>query len=147
MLKISVLYLKYKVDPETKFQLCPKMVLASQTDMRMHGSREGVCGNNAVQFQSCDNSSYFTVLGENGCTDVSCQLWGLCSYLHFCTLRSNLQQRSIANCATCMNLTIWSDDGVGQGSSTRGLGRVYHKIQCVMNIEAWVTRHCMTKGK
>ena len=43
---------------------------------------------------------------------------------------------------------------LGQGSSTRGPraacgpqrvscgpGRVFHKIQCVMNIEAWVTRH------
>ena len=35
----------------------------------------GVCGNNAVQFQSCDISSYYTVLGENGCTNTaSCQL-------------------------------------------------------------------------
>ena len=47
---------------------------------------------------------------------------------------------------------------LGQGSSTRGspaaLGRVscgpvrvFHKIQCVMNIEASVTRYYMTKGK
>ena len=28
-----------------------------------------------------------------------------------------------------------------------GPGSVFHKIQCVMNIEAWVTRHYMTKGK
>ena len=28
-----------------------------------------------------------------------------------------------------------------QGSSTRGPGGVFHKMQCVMNIEAWVTRH------
>ena len=40
-----------------------------------------------------------------------------------------------------------------QGSSTRGPlaacdpGRVFHKIQCVMNIETWVTRHYLTKGK
>ena len=47
----------------------------------MHSSREGVYGNNAVQFQSCDCSSYCTALGENGCTDmVSCQLQYLCSY-------------------------------------------------------------------
>ena len=42
---------------------------------------------------------------------------------------------------------------LGQGSSTRGPravcgpGRIFHCIQCVMNIEAWVTRHYMTKGK
>ena len=28
-------------------------------------------------------------------------------------LRSNLQERSTADCATCMNPTLWSDDGVG----------------------------------
>ena len=40
-----------------------------------------VCGNNAVQFQSCDGSSYCTVLGENGRTDiVSCQLRDSSSY-------------------------------------------------------------------
>ena len=43
--------------------------------MHMCSSREGVCGNNVVQFQFCDGSSYCTALGENGCTDiVSCQL-------------------------------------------------------------------------
>ena len=36
----------------------------------MLSSREGVCGNNAVQFQSCDGSSYCTALGENDCTDI-----------------------------------------------------------------------------
>ena len=41
-------------------------------------SREEVCGTNAVQFQSCDGSSYCTALGENGCTDiVSCPETGL----------------------------------------------------------------------
>ena len=34
--------------------------------MGMCSSGEGVCGNNAVQFQSCDGSSYCTALGENG---------------------------------------------------------------------------------
>ena len=41
----------------------------------MCSTREGVCGNNAVPFQSCDGSSYCTLLGGNDCTDiVSCQL-------------------------------------------------------------------------
>ena len=43
--------------------------------MSMRSSREEVYGNYAVQFQSCDGSSYCTVLGENGCiVIVSCQL-------------------------------------------------------------------------
>ena len=33
------------------------------TEMHMRRSREGVCENNAVQFQSCDSSSYCTALG------------------------------------------------------------------------------------
>ena len=38
--------------------------MSSRTGMRMGSSREGICGNNAVQFQSCDGSSYCTALGE-----------------------------------------------------------------------------------
>ena len=48
---------------------------------KYYSSREGACANNAVQFQSCDGSSYCTVLGENGYTDlVSHQLRYSCSY-------------------------------------------------------------------
>ena len=36
--------------------------MTSPTGMLMHSSREGVCGNNKVQFQSCDGSSYCTAL-------------------------------------------------------------------------------------
>ena len=55
--------------------------MTSWSGMHMHSSREGVCGNNIVQFQSCDGSSYCTALGKNGCTDiVSCQLQDSCSY-------------------------------------------------------------------
>ena len=50
----------------------------------MLSSREGVYGNNAVQFQSCDSSSYCTVLGENWCAHiVSCQLRDSCRYKIF----------------------------------------------------------------
>ena len=38
--------------------------------MGMRISREGVSGNNAVQFQSCDDSNC-TALGENGYTDMA----------------------------------------------------------------------------
>ena len=34
-----------------------------------------------------------------------------------------------------------------QGSSTRGPGRVFHKMHCVMNIEAWVTRPWVRKSR
>ena len=44
--------------------------MTSLTGMRMHSSREGVCGNNAVQFQSCDGSNYCIALEVNGCTDI-----------------------------------------------------------------------------
>ena len=44
--------------------------MASCTEMRMRSNTEGVCGNNAVQFQFCVGSSYCTALGENGCTDI-----------------------------------------------------------------------------
>ena len=45
------------------------------TGTRMRSSTEGISGNSAVQFQSCEGSSYCIALGENGCTDiVSCQL-------------------------------------------------------------------------
>ena len=43
--------------------------MTSGTVMRMSSSREEVCGNNAVQFLSCDGSSYCTALGENGFPD------------------------------------------------------------------------------
>ena len=43
-------------------------------------------GNNAVQFQSCDGSSYCTELGENGCTDIvsrqACEIRAVIRYLH-----------------------------------------------------------------
>ena len=54
--------------------------MTSRTGMCMHSSTEGVCENDAVQFQSCDGSSYCTELEENGCTDVSRQLQDSCSY-------------------------------------------------------------------
>ena len=55
--------------------------MTSRTGKHMRGSIEGVCGNYAVQFQSCDGSSYCTALGENDCTDtVSRQLRDSCSY-------------------------------------------------------------------
>ena len=44
--------------------------MISRTGMRMRRSREGVRGNNAVQFQSYNGSSYCTALGKNGCTDI-----------------------------------------------------------------------------
>ena len=54
--------------------------MTSWMGMRMRSRREGVRGNNAVQFQSCDGSSYYTALGEIGCTDiVSSQLRDLCN--------------------------------------------------------------------
>ena len=48
-------------------------------------AREGVCGNNAVQFQTCDDSSYSSALGEIGCIDIV----SLCE------------------------IPVWSDDGAG----------------------------------
>ena len=49
--------------------------MTSWTEMHICCIGEGACGNNAVQFQSCDGSSYFTALGENGCTYiVFCEL-------------------------------------------------------------------------
>ena len=49
--------------------------------MRTRSSREGVCENTAMQFQSCDGSSYCTMLGENSCTNiVSRQLRDSCGY-------------------------------------------------------------------
>ena len=44
--------------------------MSSWTGMCLRSSREGVCGNNVVQFQSCNGSSYCTALGENGCMDM-----------------------------------------------------------------------------
>ena len=38
--------------------------MISRTEMRMRSNREGVCGNIAVQFQSCDGSSYCTGLPD-----------------------------------------------------------------------------------
>ena len=55
--------------------------ITSQMGMCMCSSREEVFGNNVVQFQSCDGSSYCTALGENGFIDiVSCQLWDSSGY-------------------------------------------------------------------
>ena len=44
--------------------------MTSRTAVRMRSCRGGVCGNNAVQFQSYDDSSYCTALRENGWTDI-----------------------------------------------------------------------------
>ena len=44
--------------------------MTSQMRMRMYSSRDAVCRNNAVQFQSCDATSYCTALGESGCTGI-----------------------------------------------------------------------------
>ena len=38
--------------------------MTNWTGMRMHRSREGVCVNHVVQFQSCDGGSYCKPLGE-----------------------------------------------------------------------------------
>ena len=54
--------------------------MTSRMGVHMHCGREGVCECNAVQFQSCDGSSYCTELGENGCTDILHQLHDSCSY-------------------------------------------------------------------
>ena len=64
--------------------------MTSQMGTHMRSSREGVSGNNAMQFQSCDGSSYCTVLRENGCTDnlLAERFYQLPD---FCMLRSNLQ--------------------------------------------------------
>ena len=54
--------------------------MTSRNGMGMPSSREGVCGNNAVQFVS-DGSTYCTALGVYGCTDtVSHQLRDSCCY-------------------------------------------------------------------
>ena len=42
--------------------------MRNRSGMRIRSCREGVCGNNAVRFKSCDGSSYCTTLEENGCT-------------------------------------------------------------------------------
>ena len=67
-------------------QIASRDSMASQTGMRMRSSREGVCGSNAVQFQSYDGSSYCTALIENCCTVLSPANW---------------------------EIPVWSDDGAG----------------------------------
>ena len=55
-------------------------IFSDRTEVLVY-SIEVVCGNNEVQFQSCDTAVITSVIGENGCTDiVSCQLQDMCSY-------------------------------------------------------------------
>ena len=83
--------------------------MTSRTGMRVHSNEDGVCGNNAVQFQSCDGSSYCTALRESSCiVIVSRQLRDLW------TLRSHLQRISTAMCMDpTLWATVWSGDYVG----------------------------------
>ena len=60
----------FRFSYSTCFSLTSSGKSLMQTGMHMHSCKEGVCENNAVQFQSCNGSSYFTALGENGCTDI-----------------------------------------------------------------------------
>ena len=61
---------RYEVHTQSKFQSRPEMVRAVGRDCACITAREGVCANNAVQFQSCDGCSYCTAQGENCCTDI-----------------------------------------------------------------------------
>ena len=71
--------------------------------MRMHSSRERLCGNNAVQFQSCDGSSYCTALADIGNTDIvsrklrdscGCQIFEIVKHRFCKTIFSTLFIRS-----------------------------------------------------
>ena len=68
--------------------------MTSRMGMRVRSSREGVCGDNVLQFQFCDGSSYCTALGGNGCTDIVSP-----------------------NC----DIPVWSDDGAGNSLKTEPL--------------------------
>ena len=77
----SIIVSTSKIRAKSKFHIASRDGMTSQTGMCMHYSRDGVCGNNAVQFQSCDGSSYCTVIGENSCTDIVFrQMQDSCSY-------------------------------------------------------------------
>ena len=79
--------------------------MTSRTGMLMCSSREGVCGNNTVWFQSCDRSSYCTALGGNGCSDnVSCQLRDSCSY-QISTCSEAISSRIVVGLGFTMLLT------------------------------------------
>ena len=84
-----IVLLMYEVRAERKFQSRPEIV--SLVGRECACSRYRVFGNNAVHLQFCDDSSYFTELRENGCTDIS-----------------------PANC----KIAAWSDDGEGNSLKT-----------------------------
>ena len=74
----------------------------------MHTSIEGVCGNNAVQFQSCVFSSYYTALGENGCTDIiSYQL----QEMYSCQISASLAVPILQNCLPYTFRQFWHHQG------------------------------------
>ena len=80
----------YEVHLENKV-LASRDGITSQTGMRMRSSREGVCGNNAVKFQSCDVSRYCIALGENAALVLShanCEIRVIIRFL------GNWQERS-----------------------------------------------------
>ena len=86
--------------------------------VRQECSREGVCGNNAVQFQSCDCNSNCTALWENGYIDI----------------------------VSCHLIPAWSDNGivtwgksphfflnVNFSSNNRYMYPIFYNNQCLMN--------------
>ena len=82
--------------------------MTSRTEMRIRNNRKEVCGNNAVQFQSCEGNSYCTGLGENGCTDISpanCEIRTVIRFMHV-KKQSPKDIYFTANCATCMDPTL-----------------------------------------
>ena len=53
-----------------KVSIASRDGMTTRTGVCVRSSKDGICENNAVQFQSCGGSSYCTELGENGRTDI-----------------------------------------------------------------------------
>ena len=79
--------------------------MTSRTVMHMRSSKEGVSGNNAVHFQSCDCSSYCTALGEIGCINVFHQLRDSSMVRRWCG--NSLKTEPMSTTKTAMTYRPW----------------------------------------
>ena len=86
-----------------------------------------------MQFQSCDDSSYCTVLGENGCTDSLTSTARFVQLSDFCML----QQRSTAKCATHMDQTLWATVWLDDGA-TETMGNMNKTWVHTQRMYSWV---------
>ena len=106
----------FKVQPESKFQSCPEVVWLVR--------RECTCL--AVEWEyvgimQCSFSLVMAVVIAQHLEKMAAHILfpPTARFMQLSDFRSNLQQRSTANCGKCMDPTIWSDNGADKSLNAK----------------------------